>query len=835
MNQQDIMRMMQGMGSQEDSTPKPPLAEMGERVAMDVRLGDGTRNEDGVIVADVLDPRSPKSRRFGFLWANSKIDSLIKDGDVKNEKFISDLQFYLTHNPSREAQYKYISAIQHAGNISQDNKSQAIRLLCEYDFNPAAKNIHGETPAYVAVKMNDLKSLSALVQASAAGENKVLGFMDKDGNNLLNVAALHSPELIPFLLRSGLQSEFNNKGHNVVDSISQRFMSKVNFNPKDAFNDLYISLSSLQKANMLSTADMERMAPYFKNIDARYAPGLKHMLTQVSMIEPSDNIVLKNVPNMVSNMGYAVSYTGGIPITNTGFKFDLGASDLYRKATNSVLELFDVTSTYKGYKTLNFNNLDTDQLRINIEAIENSLNAKINKPSGFLARLAGSAVTPEEKAKYKTQLENLQTIKQMSATNSLEAARALNDMVIKLNAERIGQALSICQKNIASGAYDADKIHFDTIIQNNDHDTLLTYAVKNKHMDTINFCLAKNVNLHAADKDGNTALHLAARNGDLEVMNKLIGRFNGKSFEPVPPAKSVANINILNGEGKNFIDVLKESLPEDQYKTIMKQLSDKYPMIRDDMSWSIPYWDIDVAQRDAQLNNMSEDTPRIGMNRPELLEDAEWYKKPYPLGSAYTESEANEHYKDLQQTIMDISHSLKYDNVDKDTAKSMREALSSHLEQLPADKLMAMTIESMTSADKYREELKVINQELQSPNLSQDAKATLTKAQSEIDRFITLRNDIVEKVSNSIMSQLAEGPEERKEALYNSIDKYAAQTGGDVTKVLSGLSVLNTENPQHQQIFKNLQERVSHITAQKYAHLNKDDINDTPAPNNPRN
>lgn len=212
----------------------------------------------GEINNSMQDPRSSESRRFGLYWVNKKIDSLISSVDDKsNSTFVEDFRALLTMNPLRDGkdkEFNYAYKIYSNPLISKENREKAIQLLSMYDFNLNYNISEYENIATLAVKSGDIGVLTSIAQSSNNDEyGNPLLFVDSNGNSMLHVAASNNPTLIPFLLRAGVKNSLNHSNSSVPDISLKTFMSKVNFRPKEAFDDLYITLSSLAKYGQLDT------------------------------------------------------------------------------------------------------------------------------------------------------------------------------------------------------------------------------------------------------------------------------------------------------------------------------------------------------------------------------------------------------------------------------------------------------------------------------------------------------------------------------------------------------------------------------------------------------
>lgn len=875
MKPEDLMNMFGGQSSAQEK-PKGPVADNTERLRTNVA---NDRYEDipyGDIDNKTLDPRAKESRRFGLYWVNNKINELVSK-PVNEDTFIDELRTLLTMNPLRDgsdSEFDYASKIYANPKISQKNREDAIRLLSAHDFNMNYKASTLETVASLAVKNGDIGVLSSIAQSS---NNKEYGnpfdYIDSRGNNLLHLAAEHHPELMPFLTRAGVKRETNNAGVDCLDIAVDRFVATANFNPNKAFDDFYITLSSLKKSNMLVSSDLSKYIDKFKLLNPAYSEGFKSMVTTIDKINVS-SVKIPEFSELNTNLGAGYSTFGQIPTTGGlvlpgTFGLNSAVSDKRAdkvfEASRNFVDLMDsetwlesnsslkkkgflksifgprneVTSDKIGsYSGLNaLEKLSDSDIRAGVQSNTELL---VNKLESNLKNLRDSNTDNHISRFYE---ESLSKIKSLSSSGSFDLthAKQLDTLKNELLSFRTNIALDHMANVLKTGDISLRDIDISTPMKNKDGDTLFTYAAKTQNSKLLDFVLENNGNLHEINKNGDSLLHIAARSGNLEFINKLIGKFDGKSFTPIPPAKSVANPLLLNNEGKTFFDVMKESHSKEDYDNMMGSFLAKHPELSSvvkNLEWDVPFWSLDHAQQAHMEHTLNSDMPQLGVNNPKLLQDAEWFKKPYKLGSAHTDAEAVEHYAELNETIKNITHALRNDNLDKDTARDMQHALSEHLDNLPADKLLGMTVDYMSSADKDRAELHRINMDLMNPMLGPKEKVELEKSKAAVNDYMTLKGDIIEKVSNSIMSQLSEGSESRKEAIYQSFDKYALTTGGDVTKVLAGLSVLSTENEKHHAIFTKLEDRISKITSQKYADMtanyNSDSSINTPKPDSNR-
>lgn len=127
--------------------------------------------------------------------------------------------------------------------------------------------------------------------------------------------------------------------------------------------------------------------------------------------------------------------------------------------------------------------------------------------------------------------------------------------------------------------------------KNNPHlDTILTKSIREGRLNILGDLITLNVNLHAKDKYGNTAMHLLAQTCNdkeafLVAIKQMIGvpSSDGESRVSLLGNNNLADWNLSDGKGRTFLQIVAERNPE-WIPDLEKQLGLKYA------DYSIPWW-----------------------------------------------------------------------------------------------------------------------------------------------------------------------------------------------------------------------------------------------------
>lgn len=240
-------------------------------------------------------------------------------------------------------------------------------------------------------------------------------------------------------------------------------------------------------------------------------------------------------------------------------------------------------------------------------------------------------------------------------------------------------------------------------------DTLLTKAIREKKYDVARELMQLNVNFHATDAQGNTALHLLARTCTskeqfLTTMKQLVGtpqpQPSGQHGKPSETTRAsllthsnLADWYIPDAEGKTFMDVLKETHPEWAANADGVYSKDSWiPDIQEqlgipDINQDIPPWSV---ERILRLGG-PEEVLRIGKNPDLLLLTDRTLPELGPLSGYATRDERSEHVTQLVHAVTRLQN-LKQD-ADPEEKKEITARLTSIVEsQDPETKMRALLL-----------------------------------------------------------------------------------------------------------------------------------------------
>lgn len=223
-------------------------------------------------------------------------------------------------------------------------------------------------------------------------------------------------------------------------------------------------------------------------------------------------------------------------------------------------------------------------------------------------------------------------------------------------------------------------------------DTLLTRAIRDKKYEVAAQLLELDVNMHATDKNGDTALHLLAKTCTdkaefLLFAKQMIGvpiqtvQLDAKGEEKIVPGRksllqheNLSDWYVLDAQGKTFIDVLRETHPEwtsdhpdaSWLQDIERQLG--IPVADND----IPLWSV---QRMMRLGG-PEEVLRLRKNAAALQLADETLPTLDPLDPLATNEERNEQVTRLLDTVS-LLQKFKQKTTDPEKSKEIRERLRS--------------------------------------------------------------------------------------------------------------------------------------------------------------
>ena len=261
------------------------------------------------------------------------------------------------------------------------------------------------------------------------------------------------------------------------------------------------------------------------------------------------------------------------------------------------------------------------------------------------------------------------------------------------------------------------KLNLDFVVEDtklNPHgDTLLTRAVRDKKYEVASQLLQLDVNMHATDKNGDTALHLLAKTcTDKEQFLTMVKQMTGVPTQKMQKNEkgeeqqvtgrasllqhgNLGNWYVPDAQGKTFMDVLREVHPEwkpdpvtgkrpesSWFKDIEEQLG--IPVIDND----IPEWNVERVLR---LGG-PEEVLRIGKNADPLLLTDRTLPTLEPLGAYATKDERNEQVSAFFNAVSRLQ-TLKQEATEPETRKEIRERLESIVEsQDPETKMRTLLL-----------------------------------------------------------------------------------------------------------------------------------------------
>lgn len=261
------------------------------------------------------------------------------------------------------------------------------------------------------------------------------------------------------------------------------------------------------------------------------------------------------------------------------------------------------------------------------------------------------------------------------------------------------------------------KLNLDMVVEDpklNPHgDTLLTRAIRDGKYDVAQQLLQLDVNMHATDGNGDTALHLLAKTcTDKEQFLTMVKQMVGIPGTPEAPKNpkeapqearrasllghgNLANWYVPDAQGNTFMDILRQQHPEwkpdpvtgkypedSWFNDIQQQLG--IPVIDN----SIPEWSIESVLR---LGG-PEEVLRLGKNPDPLLLTNRTLPTLEPLGAYATKDERDAQVTSLFQAVSKLQF-LRQDSTSSEERQEIRKRLESIVEsQDPETKMRALLL-----------------------------------------------------------------------------------------------------------------------------------------------
>lgn len=572
MNERDIEAMLAGMqGGKQRRPPAQPeqktfsgvhgpmtpqslpraqhLDESGVRVNVDLR--GGTRfsqspNDVG-ISGNMLVNRKPG---IFSRWAQDPFEKFLAESHGALDQ--TGLQKALFDVPVARPNFSPLHEILHKRSWDDSEKAVALRHVLEYglesvpdDRTRGLDRLHGNPPQTAMQAALEGRNLAAVNILAEAGASTTM--LDSQGFTSMAHAVLSGmPEAIPVLMSKNPAPWTSRKGDTLMDLSFKRLETQASIQTPEGMvteiETFYKSLASIKQYRL------EAIGP---DVDRTSDPDGEHAFNdKLDIISERFDAILKE-RQMQPFGGYfktMIQQIKDTPALEGARLSELVGPKTHRAFTNPNQGISDVHTMeyYKHPWAL------VRGLYAGIDAMSSKLdraNAMVQSQSTVYFRMQAMPPgkgTPEYTAKYGANgdakyAEDMTAYKEKMASINETMRPTVNLDLVLTNF-----------KDLA----------------NPQGDTLLTKAIRTGNYELADTFMDMNVNMHARDAQGQTAMHLLAASCDnktdfTNMITGLVGKPDGAGGRTsMFNHGNTADWDIKNNEGQTFLDILQEKHPE---------------------------------------------------------------------------------------------------------------------------------------------------------------------------------------------------------------------------------------------------------------------------------